>query len=297
MPKTPARAHNGTPAMAMNFLQTVALWRHKRRWARRNIYQLRNADALVVSHTKSGRTWLRVMMSYLYHLEYGTPVNAIIAFDNLHSLNPAIPRIYFNRDTRVPTFARDKGYVPVPNDKKVLFLVRDPRDVAVSFYFHVVNRASPRELIRKEIPPQARSLALYDFVVDAQLGIPRVISHYNRWHEEMASMPHTLMMKYERLRAEPLATLGEVMRFLDRDFSRELLQQAVEFASFDNLSRKEKNGFFQSGRMRPADPLDSGSFKVRRGKVGGYRDYFTAEQNEAIDVLVRNGLDPAYGYS
>ena len=146
--------------MAMNFLHSVALWRHKRRWARRNIYQLRNADALVVSHTKSGRTWLRVMMSYLYHLEYGTPASEIIAFDNLHSLNRAIPRIYFNRDTRVPTFTHANGHVQVEKEKKVLFLVRDPRDVAVSFYFHVVNRASERESIRKGIPQHARSLAL-----------------------------------------------------------------------------------------------------------------------------------------
>jgi hypothetical protein len=283
--------------MAMKFFHSLVLWRHKRRWARKNIYQLGNADALVVSHTKSGRTWLRIMMSYLYHLEYGTPANAIIAFDNLHSLNRAIPRIYFNRDTRVPTFARDNGYIPVEKGKKVLFLVRDPRDVAVSFYFHVVNRASERELNRKGIPQQAKSLTLYDFVMHEELGIPRVIRHYNRWHDEMASMPHTMVVKYDQLRAEPLATLGDIMRFLDREFSHTQLLKAVDFASFDSLSRKEKTGFFQSGSMRPTDPRDSRSFKVRRGKVGGYRDYFTEEENHTIDALLRNELKPAYGYS
>jgi hypothetical protein len=283
--------------MIMNILRTIVIWRHKRRWARRNIYQMRNADALVISHTKSGRTWLRVMMSYLYHLEYGTPANEIIAFDNLHSLNRSIPRIYFNRDTRVPSFTRDNGYVQVAKDKKVLFLVRDPRDVAVSFYFHVVNRASERELIRKGIPQHTRSMALYDFVINDELGIPRIISHYNRWHDEIAVMPHTMVVKYEQLRAESLVTLGKIISFLDRDFSHEQLLKAVEFASFDSLSRKEKTGFFQSGSMRPTDPRDSGSFKVRRGKVGGYRDYFTAEQNDLIDLLVREQLHPLFGYS
>jgi len=281
----------------MNILRTIAIWRHKRRWARRNIYQLSNADSLVVSHTKSGRTWLRVMISYLYHLEYGTPANEIIAFDNLHSLNRSIPCIYFNRDTRVPSFTRDNGYVQVAKDKKVLFLVRDPRDVAVSFYFHVVNRASERELIRKGIPQHARAMALYDFVINDELGIPRIISHYNRWHDEIAVMPHTLVVKYEQLRDEPLVTLGKIISFLDRDFSHDQLLKAVEFASFDSLSHKEKTGFFQSGSMRPTDPRDSGSFKVRRGKVGGYRDYFTVEQNDSIDLLVREKLHPLLGYS
>jgi hypothetical protein len=99
------------------------------------------------------------------------------------------------------------------------------------------------------------------------------------------------------LRAEPLITLGETMRFLDRDFSPEQLLKAVEFASFDSLSRKEKTGFFHSGSMRPADPRDASSFKVRRGKVGGYRDYFSDEENQTIDALLENTLNPAYGYS
>jgi hypothetical protein len=277
-------------------LKTLAEWHHKRRWSRRNVRKLRTADAVVVSHTKSGRTWLRVMISYLYHLEYGTPANEVIGFDNLHALNPAIPRIYFTRDTNVPRFLHGKTHEQVASDKKVLFLLRDPRDAAVSFYFHVRNRASAREMIRKGIDPEARSLPVYEFVIDEQLGVSRVIRHYNRWLEEMKSLPHTLVVRYEDLRADPVDSLGRIIGFLDREFSHEQLVKAVEFAAFDSLSRKEKEGFFSSGRLRPADPGETGSYKVRRGKVGGYRDYFTAEQNDRIDALVREQLDPFFGY-
>jgi alcohol sulfotransferase len=276
-------------------LQAFALWRHKRRWVRRHLYQQRHADVLVISHTKSGRTWLRIMISHLYHLAYGTPANAIIGFDNLHRLEPAIPRIYFNRDTRVPTLNRDNGFVAAPRDRRTLFLVRDPRDVAVSFHFHVCNRASARELHRKGIAKQAKSLPLFDFVTDPALGIPRVIEHYNRWHEEMQDMPRALVIRYEDLHADPVATLGQVMRFIDREYDRDRLARAVQFASFDNLARKEKSGFFDSGRMQTTNPEDAGSRKVRRGKVGGYRDYFTPEQITVIEGLMAR-LHPDYGY-
>jgi Sulfotransferase domain len=276
--------------------QSVNLWRHKRRWVRRNLERQQNADALIVSHTKSGRTWLRIMISHLYHLRYETPESEIIDYDNLHKLNPAIPRLYFNRDTRVPTFDLNKPYVQVPASKKVLFLVRDPRDVAVSFYFHVCNRASERELSRKGISTEAMSLSLYQFVTHEELGIPRIISHFNRWHEEMQAMPSTLVIHYEQIRTEPVNTLGKIMPFIDRPFDEDELRQAVEFASFDSLSRKEKDGFFTSGRMRPTNPDDAGTFKVRRGKVGGYRDYFTEEENVAIDAMVRERLHPFYCY-
>ncbi|MGA9290136.1 MAG: sulfotransferase domain-containing protein, partial [Anaerobacillus sp.] len=137
----------------------------------------------------------------------------------------------------------------------------------------------------------------YEFILDEQLGVARVIQHYNRWLNEMKALSHTLVVKYEDLRADPVVSLGRIIEFLDHAFSHEDLAKAVEFASFDSLSRKEKEGFFSSGRLRPADPEETGSFKVRRGKVGGYRDYFTAEQNDRIDTLVRQQLHPFFGYS
>ena len=36
---------------------------------------------------------------------------------------------------------------------------------------------------------------------------------------------------------------------------------------------------------------------MRRGKVGGWRDYVTDEQAAAIDAMVRERLNPVYGYT
>ena len=41
---------------------------------------------------------------------------------------------------------------------------------------------------------------------------------------------------------------------------------------------------------------DPSSFKTRRAKVGGYRDYFTPEQLAELDELVAKGLSPTLGY-
>jgi glycosyltransferase involved in cell wall biosynthesis len=73
-------------------------------------------------------------------------------------------------------------------------------------------------------------------------------------------------------------------------------QKAVAFASFDSLSRKEADGFFKSDKLKPSDASDGDSYKVRLGKLGGYRDYFSDEQNACIDSLVWDRLNPVYGY-
>jgi hypothetical protein len=272
-------------------------WLHRRRWVRKTRRRLEQADALIISHTKSGRTWLRVMISHLYHLKFGIPATELINFDNLHRLDPRVPRIFFNRDTRIPTLTRDNGYISAVTNKKTLFLVRDPRDVAVSFYFHICNKASDRVLRRKGIDQSAKDLSIYAFVTDQDLGVPRVIEHFNRWHEEMARMDQTMIIKYEDLKADPAATLTRAMGFIDGDFSRADIDKAVEFASFENLAQKEKNGYFDSGRLQAGDSSSEDSRKVRRGKIGGYRDYFSDEQNRFLDALVHEQLDDFYGYS
>jgi hypothetical protein len=70
----------------------------------------------------------------------------------------------------------------------------------------------------------------------------------------------------------------------------------VQFGSFDNLRQLEGQGFFRQGGLKRRDAGDPESFKVRRGKVGGYRDYFTDEQVAELEGLMAARLSPSLGY-
>jgi hypothetical protein len=71
----------------------------------------------------------------------------------------------------------------------------------------------------------------------------------------------------------------------------------VEWASFDNLRKLEVSGFFKQGGMRLRNRDDETTFKVRRGKVGGFRDYFTPEQVAELEEIVATRLSPRFGYT
>ena len=64
------------------------------------------------------------------------------------------------------------------------------------------------------------------------------------------------------------------------------------FGSFDNLRKLESEGFFQSGGLTLRNANDPESFKVRRAKVGGYRDYFDEAQAAELEALVARDLTP-----
>ena len=56
------------------------------------------ADAVVVSFGKSGRTWLRMLMSRYYQRRYDLPDASFIGFDNLTRKDARIPRLVFTHD-------------------------------------------------------------------------------------------------------------------------------------------------------------------------------------------------------
>ncbi len=275
-------------------------WRQARRWRRKRAGMFASADLLVVSHTKSGRTWLRVMLSHLWHLAHGVPADELVRGDNFKRLVPAIPAVHFARDTRFPP---EIGSLRPDPRQRVLVLVRDPRDVVVSFWFHVRHRASPAELARKGIPPEARRLDLFTFATDPRWGVPRVIRFYNRWWQELPGFARATRLRYEDLRADTAAEFTRILAFLGEEHPRERIEAAVAFASFENLKEKERQGFFASDRLGARAGAEAGSaeeeagrYKVREGRVGGWRRHFEPEQAAVLDALVRDTLEPGWGY-
>ena len=83
---------------------------------------------------------------------------------------------------------------------------------------------------------------------------------------------------------------------MGESFSDEEIGEAVNFGSFDNLRKLESSGFFSRGGMTLRNSGDPNSFKVRRGKVGGYAEYFTEEQVAELEELMVSRLSPTFGY-
>jgi hypothetical protein len=138
----------------------------------------------------------------------------------------------------------------------------------------------------------------YDFVTREESGLPKILRFMNAWAEEIPHMKEILVVRYEDMRADPQATLARVVAFLGCPENEAALKDAVEYASVENMRKLEtKKTFWLSGsRMKAKDQSNPDSFKVRRAKVGGYRDYFSDDEAAEIDARVRETLAPVYGY-
>lgn len=140
---------------------------------------------------------------------------------------------------------------------------------------------------------------MIDFVMDEDAGLPKVVEFMNLWADEMDKLKSALIVRYEDLRAETETVLSKVLDFMGTPTPSDEVKEAVTYASVENMRQLEAKRvfWFAGGRMRAKDRNDPNSFKVRRAKVGGYRDYFEADEIARIERYIREHLSPKYGYA
>ncbi len=261
--------------------------------------KLQRADIVVVSFGKSGRTWLRVMMSHLFRVMYKLPKNAVLGFDNFHNLNRAVPKTFFTHDNYIKDFTGDNQSKAPFYDKQVILLARDPRDVAVSQFFQWKFRIKPTKVTINNYPPQGSEISLFDFVMGDRGGSMQTVTDYlNLWAAEAGKIERFHLLRYEDLRARPREELRDLLDFMRVDATDAQVDAAVDYSSYENMKKMEGTQQLRlaGGRMMPRDKDNPDSFKVRRAKVGGYRDYFTDAEVAAIDRRVVETLHPMFNY-
>jgi Sulfotransferase domain len=231
------------------------------------ITELSAQDVFVVGYPKSGNTWFQhLVAAVVYGVDprWSPPLLA----------NDLVPDVHFNRFYRryaTPMFFKSH-HLPLSVYRRVVYLLRDGRDVMVS-YFHFLEAVHKRTLDFRELVRTGSSL------------IPC------KWHEHVEAWRRNpygadmLIIRYEDLLDRPVEELDRFCRFIQLRRDREFLSAAAEAARFETLRAKEA----QVGMGCP-DRWPAAKFFFRRGKAGSYKDemprpvleLFVAEAAEAL---------------
>ena len=233
----------------------------------------------LVSFPKTGRTWLMYMINKIkeqgnhrlkkekYFIFKEHDNSEIILEDGTRN-NPLDVFKFTSR------FRYRRG--------KVIFLVRDPRDVIVS-HFHQVTKRAKNPFIFNSIS---------EFVKDDILGFKRIIHFYNLWYYQQQKPPDFLLIKYEDLLDNGVQTLSEITSFLNISITTNNLQDIYHESSSDKMRKKEKvnqlEGFNDFGKSR-------NQLKVRNAKIGGYQSELSDEDIQYCNSEMRH-LNSFFGY-
>lgn len=241
-------------------------------------------DSFVLSYPKCGRTWLRTMIGYVMDRHYNLHLDNPMEIQHFWKMSSKIPCIGFSHDDG-PNLKRPAAIQIEKSQyrkKNILFLVRDPRDVIVSYYFDARYRM------------KIFDGTISDFLSQDIGSIASIVTFYNIWAKARHNVQSFQLLTYEDMHRDPKAALATALEFLGvRDVPEALIDEAITFGAFKNLRNIELSDAFGHERMRPADQSNPDSFKVRRGKTGGYVDYFNQEELAYMDRQI-DDLDPFF---
>lgn len=206
-----------------------------------------------------------------------------------HSWYRRFPNICFTHDISSPAIPCSEYATRFDPSKYIrkrsFLLVRDPRDAVVSYYYHAKKKADKNKL--------ASAISLRDFLHHDAYGIRSIIAFYNVWSPLIRSYENVSWCRYEDLQGDPVKTVRELLAFFGvQPVDAEALAWAIEQSTFGRFQQRELEK-----RMAAGQSTQQQALRARKGVIGGYREEMDDADIEYANNIIRDELDPLFGYS
>ena len=227
-------------------------------------------DIFAVSYFRSGSTWSRFLIGNLVHQ------HETVTFTNMQRLVPAIYEAPDRVLRKLPRVLKSHECFD-PRYPRVIYIVRDPRDVAVSFYFYnlkvrVIPDGYPmdefvdRWVVANVVPYADRVGCWQDHVLS--------------WLRLRGSASNFKLIRYEDLVDDAGRELIKIAPLLGIEPTPERIERAVRLSSareMQSLEQKESGKWGTTKDTRQDIPF------VREAKSGGWRKKLPASAVKTIE--------------
>ncbi|MGE4220717.1 MAG: sulfotransferase domain-containing protein [Alphaproteobacteria bacterium] len=260
----------------------------------------------IASFPKSGNTWVRLILASLQAGGAAVDINRLGGaedaisssrrhFDILLDIDSSLltpaeiqaarPHVYRQqaqalhatafRKTHEACIDVDEGVPLFPPDvtEGAVYVVRDPRDVAVSLAHHA--GATIDQAIEKMASPDY-ALSSFEGRLDTQVRqfVGDWSGNVTSWLDHGPCVPH--LIRYEEMLADPATAIRHLARTAGLPATEAAIDGTVRSTRFDGLRQQEREkGFIER-------PLKAERF-FRAGTAGQWRQELTADQVRRIE--------------
>lgn len=245
-----------------------------------NFLQVRDDDIWLVSYPKSGNTWLRFLLGNLSS-------NASVDFLSIERI---IPDIYANSMANLCKLqsprilksheAFDRRY------KKIIYIVRDPRDVVISYLKHQQKM--------RNIPTDYSMDVFGEEFIKGALPAGSWKEHVGSWLGAKDGESNFILIRYEDLLKDTENTLRNIVSKITGFPVKREFYQAVVLSSFERMKELEK---LQSGKWLPTRNSDKNINFIRAGKSEQWKESLSPYLSEKIwkewgNIMEQLGYQP-----
>ena len=244
-------------------------------------------DIWVTTYPRSGTTWTQQIVR-----------NILSKGDDAQIINQAVPWLeamnskltpYHDVDISVLEHPRAfKSHMPynlmpcgLPSSTpcKYIYVARNPKDVAVSYFYHYFTLKLAENLDWD---------TFISWFVSGDLQFGDYFDHVLSWWEHRNS-ENVLFMKYEDMKKDIRSSVIRIASFTNKELSEKEISSVIEKSSFSSMKKNPTTNY----EWVPKEVKHpEGTPFMRKGVVGGWKEHFSPEQSAQFDVLYDQKFKP-----
>lgn len=281
-------------------------------------FEIEEGDVVVMTHPKSGTTWtLETVWTLINNSNLDNPSALIplvhrapmiendMVVDHLpraQSIVALFEKQYPGFDTRHGMLMHMARMAPRPrvlkthlsfdhlsstalSKGKVVYVIRDPRDVCISYYHH--------SLLFKNIQFNGTFEQYMEAFMEGSTWFNYWLTVGEAWKRR--NHPNVHIIFYEKMKNNTFEELKKLTKFFGKDLTDEQLKKIEHYISFDEMKKRDSH-------VCPAEDMatfvnlelaQQGAAFFRKGVHGAWRDALSEDQKERFAAWISaNCPDP-----
>ncbi|XP_012515302.1 PREDICTED: sulfotransferase family cytosolic 1B member 1 [Propithecus coquereli] len=256
-------------------------WGTAEEWSTVESLEAQPDDLLISTYPKSGTTWISEILDLIYNNGDADKCKRDAIYNRVPTIELIIPGIISGveqlKNLQSPRLV--KTHLPVQllpssfwkNDCKMIYVARNAKDVAVSYYYFY-------QMAKLQLEPGTWEEFLDKFMT-GKVAFGSWYDHVKGWWEKKKDY-RILYLFYEDMKENPKYGIQKLLKFLEKDMPEEIVNKILYHSSFDVMKQNPSANYTtvtKEGMDHSVSPF------MRKGISGDWKNQFTVAQYEKFE--------------